>query len=143
MSNRQFVTHVASMQASARVVVVALCSIAIACSVPDGGTPTVEPEGGLAAAGEDSPGPEGNGLPAPTDSVIESTGRVVLTLRQGGCWIIDSPVASFTPLNLPASFQVDGLEVAFKGIVTGGVSGFCAGPVGLRLEWIREAHVQP
>lgn len=142
MSRPQIVPRSPIIQTSARVTVAMLFLIAHACGAPDGGG-AFEPGSALVAAGGDSLGPEGNGWPAQTDSVIEGTGRVVLSPRQGGCWSIETPVAPFSPLNLPATFQVDGLAVAFKGVITEEVSGLCAGYIGLRLESIREAHDGP
>jgi len=66
---------------------------------------------------------------------ISDFGTVEFLEIEGGCWIIQTELEQFNPINMPAEFRVDGLEIQFEASGRIGGASFCPGER-IELSWI-------
>lgn len=74
-----------------------------------------------------------------TDPDVEADGIVRFVDVEGGCWGIETEEVMYEPINLPASFRVDGLRVDFEAEERKDLASICAIGVIVELTEIRQA----
>ena len=65
----------------------------------------------LNACGSDSQAPGSSTVPLGPHQILTTTATVRYVGVEGGCWNLDTNEGRFTPLDLPAQYRVDGLQV--------------------------------
>ncbi len=66
---------------------------------------------------------------------LSEIGTVEFLDLEGGCWVLETERATYSPINLPDSLRIDGLDVRFEADFVDDVAGFCPGRI-IQLERI-------